>query len=392
MYLVRWMTIIQTLKFQHSYKERYCYVESRGIVRPVAEYDNRFDRFANVEAQDSSPLYETLSLGIAEDDELLTLAGNVPEDQPAPNLLFAAVQFLLFEDSDNELADYYPNISESTPSLTEGAYEAFRSFCLDHRENVISLLQSRRVQTNVISRCSILLPVFEYISQRCDRTPLGLVEIGPSAGLNLLWNEYGYEYSEYERYGNKSSPVQLSCDVRGDVKPPVPLETPPTGERLGIDLNPLRIEDDEDVRWLRALVWPEHAERRRLLENAVSVARASPPKLIEGDALTDLHRYHAREDIDATDPLVDLSDRRVRAIVKECAQRAAETTGDDDFQYVSSHDLRRRFAQRLLVDHSMNPRVVMAVGGWDSFQAIEPYLNAPSPEVVNDAFKTAGLA
>lgn len=29
---------------------------------------------------------------------------------------------------------------------------------------------------------------------------------------------------------------------------------------------------------------------------------------------------------------------------------------------------------------------------WDSFQAIEPYLNAPSPEVVNDAFEDAGLA
>lgn len=106
----------------------------------------------------------------------------------------------------------------------------------------------------------------------------------------------------------------------------------------------------------------------------------------------DLHRYQTREDLDDTDPLVDLSDRRVRAIVKECAHRAADATGDTDFRYVSSHDLRRRFAQRLLVDHSMNPRVVMAVGGWESFQAIEPYLNAPSPEVVNDAFEQVGLA
>jgi hypothetical protein len=39
----------------------------------------------------------------------------------------------------------------------------------------------------------------------------------------------------------------------------------------------------------------------------------------------------------------------------------------------------------------MNPRVVMQVGGWDSFQAIEPYLNAPTPSVVDDAFESAGL-
>jgi hypothetical protein len=32
------------------------------------------------------------------------------------------------------------------------------------------------------------------------------------------------------------------------------------------------------------------------------------------------------------------------------------------------------------------------VGGWDSFQAIEPYLNSPSEVVVNDAFEEAGLA
>ena len=40
----------------------------------------------------------------------------------------------------------------------------------------------------------------------------------------------------------------------------------------------------------------------------------------------------------------------------------------------------------------MNPRVVIAVGGWDSFAAIEPYLNAPTPDVVNEGFEEAGLA
>ncbi|GGK82823.1 hypothetical protein GCM10009067_38820 [Haloarcula sebkhae] len=59
---------------------------------------------------------------------------------------------------------------------------------------------------------------------------------------------------------------------------------------------------------------------------------------------------------------------------------------DDDFQKVSTHDLRRWFAQRLLVDEQMNPRVAMAVGGWDSFAAIEPYLNAHSASVIDDAF------
>ena len=37
-------------------------------------------------------------------------------------------------------------------------------------------------------------------------------------------------------------------------------------------------------------------------------------------------------------------------------------------------------------------RVVMAAGGWSSFQAIELYLNAPTETVGNEAFDDAGLS
>lgn len=89
---------------------------------------------------------------------------------------------------------------------------------------------------------------------------------------------------------------------------------------------------------------------------------------------------------------MDLSERGLRDVVKRTAKRAADETGGDDFRYVSSHDLRPRFARRLLVDRQMNPRVVMQVCGWVSFQAIEPDLNAPTPGVVNDDFEEAGAS
>ncbi len=109
------------------------------------------------------------------------------------------------------------------------------------------------------------------------------------------------------------------------------------------------------------------------------------------DVESDIHRYQNANDLGRDEPLIDLTERGVRAAVKRTAERAAEETGHDDFTHVSSHDLRRRFAQRLLVDKQVNPRVVMQAGGWDSFQAIEPYLNAPTPEVVNQAFEKADL-
>jgi len=106
----------------------------------------------------------------------------------------------------------------------------------------------------------------------------------------------------------------------------------------------------------------------------------------------ELHQYQQENDISPSEPYIDLTESGIRAAVKRIAERTAEETGNEKFRHVSSHDLRRRYAQRLLVDENMNPRVVMAVGGWDSFKAIEPYLNAPSETVVNEAFKDASLA
>ena len=112
---------------------------------------------------------------------------------------------------------------------------------------------------------------------------------------------------------------------------------------------------------------------------------------LPSDVERDLYQFAGDRDLEDDIPYVDLTTGGVRAVVRRTAEATADRTGDEDFRDVSSHDLRRRFAQRLLVDEGMNPRVVMSVGGWSSFQAIEPYLNAPSEDVVNQAFDEAGL-
>ena len=148
-------------------------------------------------------------------------------------------------------------------------------------------------------------------------------------------------------------------------------------------------------------VCPKHVKRTddgdhyrlRIPEGKDTTGNGGKPRdaYLPADVEGDIHRYKNAEDIGRSDPLVDLSERGIRDVVKRTAEQAAEQTGDEDFRHVSSHDLRRRFAQRLLVDEQVNPRVVMQIGGWESFQAIEPYLNAPTPQVVNEAFEEANL-
>lgn len=63
-------------------------------------------------------------------------------------------------------------------------------------------------------------------------------------------------------------------------------------------------------------------------------------------------------------------------------------TGDNNFQHASSHNRRCRYARRLLVDGSTTLCVVTQVGGWSSFRAVEPYLNASTGRADNEFART----
>jgi len=72
----------------------------------------------------------------------------------------------------------------------------------------------------------------------------------------------------------------------------------------------------------------------------------------------------------------------IRERVYSVSKLAYDRTSDQDFKYVSSHDLRRFFAHYNLEELGKNPRVIMNVGGWDSWEAIEPYLEKPSRNAI----------
>jgi hypothetical protein len=111
--------------------------------------------------------------------------------------------------------------------------------------------------------------------------PLALVEVGTSAGLCLYPDRYSYEFDG--RPVGAPGPVHVRCTTSGSV--PVPAGLPEVVARIGIDLNPLDVTDDDDLAWLRALVWPGPAEADRLqrLEAAASVVAREPPVLLAGD-------------------------------------------------------------------------------------------------------------
>ena len=236
-------------------------------------------------ADDSDPLYAHLCRHAADDPDVLALAERVPEGRQAPHLLLAAVQYLLDRDPEDGLARYYASLTDDPRDPDDDCYPAFRAFCLDNADALEPLLANRRTQTNSVRRSAVLYPAIAHVAARTDG-PLALVELGPSAGLNLCFDRYRYDY-DGRVVGEPESPVTIESEIRaGD--PPLPERPPDIRSRVGVDLHPLDVTDADDADWLRALVWPSHTERRELLERALATASADPPRLIEGDLLADL--------------------------------------------------------------------------------------------------------
>jgi hypothetical protein len=224
--------------------------------------------FAAREARDVSPAYERLAYHVASDADLLGRLAALPAPKRQPNLLFAVVRLL-------------------GGPVTEPA--AFRAFALANWPQIAAQMLVRATQTNEVGRCAALLPVLAALPQ-----PLALIDVGASAGLCLFPDRYAYRYGS--RTVGAGVPL-LDCTTTGFT---APARLPRVVWRAGLDLNPLDVTDPDDVAWLDALIWPEHTHRRDRLRQAVEVARADPPHLVRGDAVTDLPALVAQAPAGAT--------------------------------------------------------------------------------------------
>ena len=151
------------------------------------------------------------------------------------------------------------------------------SALVEHREFLRRWAGEQDVQTNEVQRAWALLPGFLSLA---DGRPFDLLELGPSAGLNLMWDRYRYRYRTGEWGGG-------ALELSGDDRTPPPADLLSRGvsvaRRRGIDLSPVDVTTDHGARLLQAFVWADQTERLERLRRAIDVARADPPELIEGD-------------------------------------------------------------------------------------------------------------
>lgn len=223
---------------------------------------------------EGSPLYMRLMEVIASDGELMRVLNEIRHD-PAPNVLLAGVQYLLMGDPSADLAAFYPNLAKG-PAPMPGVEAAFRHFVLEHEQELVQIGRTRFTQTNEVRRCAALLPAI----WETPADEFHLVDVGTSAGLNLMIDRYRYRWDSVE-WGSQS-PVVLESTVRGRSPEPRPITIL---SRTGLDLNPMDPADPDDRAWLESLIWPEQADRRRRLRAALEISRGEKVELIAGDAV-----------------------------------------------------------------------------------------------------------
>jgi hypothetical protein len=151
-----------------------------------------------------------------------------------------------------------------------------------HRGFLRTFISEQGVQTNEVQRSWVLLPLVLRVAQRTGAQSLDLVELGPSAGLNLVWDRYRYRYEAGE-WGSSAARLLLE----GEERRPVPGEllelSPQVRGRVGIDRSPIDVTSEEGARLLRCFVWAGQDERLERLDRAIEALRGDPPELLQGD-------------------------------------------------------------------------------------------------------------
>jgi hypothetical protein len=264
--------------------------EARGLFAHTLTPDQRV----------TSPFYAALCDATADDDVLVDLLLMAPPSQRRPVLVFAALHEIALTIATEMLAPWYPTAKWlsacggldgpplSPPPSSVGdlalGVAAVRDVASTHGDQLRRLLTTRSTQTNEVGRSGVLSFAQRLVA---NGTPFGLIDLGCSAGLNLLPDTYCIQASDGECLGDPLSGVMIS---------PTWIEGSPLGTdwqiewRCGIEITPLDLSRDADARWLLACQWPDDLHRFERTRRAIRQWRARPasPTILSGTALARL--------------------------------------------------------------------------------------------------------
>ncbi|WP_157370688.1 DUF2332 family protein [Vulgatibacter incomptus] len=168
-----------------------------------------------------------------------------------PLLLLAALRFdSLSEGPSHPL---WGAISDASPSPLGFGRDEVLAALEPSRSRMWDALRTRYVQTNETTRAVAWLWPASFIDG-----PLALVDLGASAGLNLI-----------------ADALPRVWQTAGGDAIPTLADGSRIARRLGLDARPIDASREEEALWLRSCVWPGEAARLERLDASIAAFRVA---------------------------------------------------------------------------------------------------------------------
>ena len=181
----------------------------------------------------------------------------------------AALHLLVLDGRAPVLARQFPSAGGSPG---RGLEAAVRAAAIEHAGEIADRL-TQGVQTNEVGRSAALLGGYLEVARL--GLPLRVLEVGASAGLNLLFDRYRYVAAPGRSFGPAGSALVFDRPWFASVPD---LTTPiEVVERRGSDIAPIDVASAEGRQRLRSFVWGDQLDRLARLDAALAVAAADLP-------------------------------------------------------------------------------------------------------------------
>ena len=135
-------------------------------------------------------------------------------------------------------------------------------------------------QTNEAGRSSNFILALMWLAERGLAPHFECLEIGSSAGINLMIDRYRYDLGGVE-VGPADAAMAFQPEWRG---PPPPDRSIAFASLRGCDVAPVDLTDPAQALRLRAYIWPEHHVRFARMDAAIAAATASKPAIVRMNA------------------------------------------------------------------------------------------------------------
>jgi hypothetical protein len=135
-------------------------------------------------------------------------------------------------------------------------------------------------QTNEAGRSANFIAAMLWLAQHGLPARFDCLEIGSSAGINLMLDRYAYDLGGV-RVGPPDPVMAFAPDWKGAAPPDRPIAI---RSAKGCDVAPVDLTDPVQALRLKAYIWPEHVVRFERMDAAIRAAGERKPDLVQANA------------------------------------------------------------------------------------------------------------